>query len=527
MEWRTAVAGTLMAAMTAGNASAQSTHLLKATGDGMLLGSVDSGVLSFKGIPFASPPVGSLRWRAPQPVKKWKGRRDATKFGPDCLQQPFPPDDAPLRTKSAEDCLYLNIWTPEAPQRNARLPVIVWIYGGGFVNGGTSPAIYDGSAFARDGLVYVSFNYRLGRFGFFGFPEISRQNADGGRLGNYAVMDMIAALKWVKANIAAFGGDPDQVTIFGESAGGAAVNFLLTSPEARGLFQRAIVQSGGGREGPFPMRRLNQDQPHAPSSETLGVNFARKNGIDGTGAEALAALRRLAAEKLVDGLMIGVNQSDTYGGPMVDGKAIVEHPERAFAAGRAMAVPVMTGATSADIGSLPGATKDELFAAFGPHAAVARAVFDPQGNRDLERIRSEAGMSRVMLEPARFQAGTWASQGRPSWHYRFSYTATPRRAGSPHGAPHATEIPFIMDTVSARYPGETTAQDQSVAKLMHAYWANFARSGDPNGAGLPQWPGYALAEDIILDFEPDGDAVAKPDPLRAWLDVTAEVADAR
>jgi para-nitrobenzyl esterase len=518
--------GVLAVAAMAGTASGQATRPTISVSDGAIAGSLDSGVRSFKGIPFAAPPVGELRWRAPQPVKKWSGVRDASQFAPDCLQQPFPPDDAPLRTKSAEDCLYLNVWTPEGASAKRPLPVIVWIYGGGFVNGGTSPAIYDGSAFARDGLVYVSFNYRIGRFGYFGFPELARQNADGGRLGNYAVMDMIAALKWVKANIAKFGGDPDQVTIFGESAGGFAVNFLLTSPEARGLFHRAIVQSGSGRNGPVPMRRLSQDQPNVPSSETLGLNFARKNGIDGTGAEALAALRKLPAEKLVDGLMIGVNQGDTYGGPMIDGKFIVESPEAAFKAGRAMPVPVITGANSADIGWLPGGTKDELFANFGPLADAARAAFDPEGNRDLERIRSEAGMSRLMLEPARFQAATWARHGGKSWHYRFSYTATPRRASSPFGAPHATEIPFIMDTVSARYPGEATQQDQSVAKLMHAYWANFAKTGDPNGAGLPQWPAYDPAADVMLDFEPDGDAVAKPDPLKAWLDVTEKVAEA-
>jgi para-nitrobenzyl esterase len=495
-------------------------------GDGRLEGARDGDVEAFKGIPFAAPPVGALRWRAPQPPARWTGIRAATAYGADCMQEPFPRDDAPLRTRSAEDCLYLNVWRPAASGA-AKLPVIVWIYGGGFVNGGTSPAIYDGSAFARDGIVTVSFNYRLGRFGFFGFPALTAANADGGRLGNYAVMDMIAALHWVRANIAAFGGDPDRVTIFGESAGGSAVNLLLTSPESRGLFQRAIIQSGGGRKGGNPMRRLREDQPDVPSSETLGVNFARGKGIAGTGADTLAALRALPGAALVDGLMIGQGQPDTFGGPTIDGRIVAEPIETAIAAGRAMAVPIMAGANSADIGSVPGDSKDALFAGFGPEAAAARAAYDPDGSADLERIRSAAGMSRMMLEPARFESASWARQGRSAWAYRFSYTATPRRAESPWGAPHATEIPFIMDTVGARYPGEATAQDQSVARTMHAYWANFAKHGDPNGTGLAAWPAYEPARDVILEFEPDGDAVAKPDPLKPWLDVAAAVAASR
>jgi para-nitrobenzyl esterase len=203
---------------------------------GQLKGAVADGVVSFKGVPFAAPPVGDLRWRAPQPVKAWTGVRQATEFGADCMQKPFPGDAAPLGVTPAEDCLYVNLWLPQSGAAG-KLPVMVWIYGGGFVNGGSSPAVYDGSPFAKRGVVFVSFNYRLGRFGFFAHPALTKENPQG-PLGNYGYMDQIAALKWVQRNVAAFGGDPGNVTIFGESAGGGSVLALMTSPLAKGLFHK-------------------------------------------------------------------------------------------------------------------------------------------------------------------------------------------------------------------------------------------------------------------------------------------------
>ena len=263
---------------------------------GMLEGSVESGVSSFKGIPYAAPPVGDLPWRPPQPVTPWAGVRSATAYGSDCAQLPFPGDAAPLGTPPAEDCLVLNVWRP-AERPAEKLPVMVWIYGGGFVNGGSSPAVYDGSPFARRGVVFVSFNYRLGRFGFFGHPALAKESPSG-PLGNYGYMDQIAALRWVQANIAAFGGDPGNVTAFGESAGGGSVLMLLTSPRAKGLFHRAIIESGGGRDGLFPTRFLTTAGPGGhPSAESVGLEFAKADGITGDDAAALAALRALPAEK--------------------------------------------------------------------------------------------------------------------------------------------------------------------------------------------------------------------------------------
>lgn len=491
---------------------------------GKVQGVVSAGVESFKGIPFAAPPIGALRWRAPQPAAPWEGVRPAEAFGHDCMQQPFAGDDAPLTTTPSEDCLYLNVWRPAQP-KGKKLPVLVWIYGGGFVNGGSSPRIYDGSQFARGGVIYVSFNYRVGRFGFFGFPELTRQDADHGLLGNYGYMDQVAALKWVQANIAAFGGDPKQVTIFGESAGGASVHFLLTSALSQDLFARAIIQSGGGRVALMGQRDLRTDRANAPSSETLGLRFAERMGITGSGEKALAALRALSAEKVTDGLNLGAWSLDA-GGPMIDGRLVAEEPGAVSAAGRQAKVPLMVGANSADIGDANAKSKDEAFTRFGANAAKARMAYDPDGKTELARINANIGMDHVMIEPARFLAAASAQQGVASYAYRFSYTATPRRAGSPHGAPHASEIPFIMDTVSARYGDGATAQDQSMAKTMHAYWLNFAKTGNPNGRGrdgkaLPSWPVYAPAQDQIMDFSSGGQAVPQADSWKARLDVTA------
>ena len=216
------------------------------TDSGKLQGVTQGPVESFKGVPFAAPPVGELRWRAPQPVQPWSDVRQANAYSADCMQVPFPSDAAPLGTKPAEDCLYLNVWRPAGTKADAKLPVMFWIYGGGFVNGGSSPEVYAGSKFAEKGVVFVSANYRLGRFGFFAFPELTKENADG-MVGNYGFMDQIAALKWVQKNISAFGGDPANVTVFGESAGGFSVSMLLTSPLSQGLFSKAIIESGGGR----------------------------------------------------------------------------------------------------------------------------------------------------------------------------------------------------------------------------------------------------------------------------------------
>ena len=480
---------------------------------GVVEGVTTSDVIAFKGIPFAAPPVGANRWRAPQPVVPWTGVRKAGQYGPDCMQVPFPGDAAPLGVTPAEDCLYLNVWKPAGP--DVHRPVMVWIYGGGFVNGGASPAVYDGSAFARDGIVLVSFNYRVGNFGFFAHPALSAQQR-GRPLGNYAYMDQIAALKWVKRNIAAFGGDAANVTIFGESAGGISVHALLLAPEARGLFQKAIIESGAGDAG-VGGRRLTGG---ADSGEARGLALAEHFGIQG-GAEALAQLRALPADKLVDGLnmaSMGGNASFA-GGPLLDGYLEHGSPVAQYVRGLGARVPVVVGANSADLGfGFMGARSlDDLYAQFGPDAELARQTYAAPSGMPVMAVAFQAGGDQMMVEPARRTAQLLAARGQPVYEYRFSYVAESLRKTTP-GAGHATEIPFVFDTVAARYGKDLTAADEASARAMHAYWVAFARTGRPEVPGLPAWPAYDAHQDELLNFTADG-PVAQPDPWKQRLDL--------
>lgn len=477
--WKTALIWGVAACTAPVAATAQTSGPVVAVDTGKLAGSIAEGVASWKGIPFAAPPVGPLRWRAPQPAPAWPGIRPATAYSHDCMQKPFPSDAAPLGTTPAEDCLYLNVWRPAAARAGARLPVMVWIYGGGFVNGGASPPTYAGANMAKQGILFVSFNYRVGRFGSFALPQLSRENPDGGLLGNYGFMDQIAALRWVQRNIAAFGGDPGNVTIIGESAGGMSVHTLVTSKRARGLFHKAVIMSGGNGQ--------SDRNPTREDAEALGENLARAHGIDPAAPDALARLRALSAEDVTDGLsMIELFAPKpgprTYGGPMRDGTLLVDQA-KAYASGDFAHVPMLIGATSADMGGKTG------FMIAGARAASARV----------------------------------AAQRVPVWEYRFSYVA--ESIGTP-GAGHATDIPFFFDNAAIKYGAATTARDLQVGKTISAYLVNFARTGDPNGKGLPAWPRYTAEGDALLDFAADGKAVAGRDPWGAEIDAAQAAAPA-
>ncbi len=485
---------------------------------GALQGVTQDSVVSFKGIPFAAPPIDNLRWKAPQPAAHWSGVRHADQYGHDCMQLPFPGDAAPLGTPPAEDCLVLNVWAPAAPT-SAKLPVMVWIYGGGYVNGGSSPSVYEGSQFAKQGVIFVSFNYRLGRFGFFAHPDLTNE-AGSGPTGNFAFMDQIAALKWVQHNIAAFGGDPHQVTLFGESAGGGSVLTMMTSPLARGLFQRAIIESGGGRDGLGGMPNLSTPAANGkPSAESDGVNFAKSKGITATGAAAIEALRKLPADQIVDGLNMAsmFQAATTYPGPMIDGKLILETPQQAFLDGHAMKIPTMIGANSMDIGFSFAKSMDEVMAPFGANKDKAAAAYNPQNSTDVRAIGSTIAADQLMVEPARFVAQQVAASGQPSYEYRFSYVAVSMRKQWP-GAPHATEIPYVFDTVKARYAADLDPTDETDARAANTYWADFAKTGDPNNSSLPKWPKYSATSDTLLNFTTTG-PVATPDPWKSRLDL--------
>ncbi|MFD2580346.1 carboxylesterase family protein [Novosphingobium colocasiae] len=353
------------------------------------------------------------------------------------MQQAAAGDAAPAGVPPAEDCLYANIWRPAGAV--GKLPVIVWIYGGAFVNGGASSPVFSGESLARKGILFFSFNYRVGRFGTFAHPALTRVGADKGQLGNYGYMDQLAALRWVKRNIAAFGGDPDNVTLMGESAGGVSVLNWLTSPAGKGLFHKAVVMSGGDGtllNGGYQLR----------TEEQAGLAFAATKGIAERGLHALTRLRALPSEAVVDGLnmhsMRGIVPR-TYSPPFSDGKIAV--PQLAALRRGAFArVPLIIGATSADIG----------------------------------------GRTGIMIAGARQLAGIISGYGVPVYYYRFSYVAAAQ--GKPEdGARHATDVPYFLGNVTNRYTDKTTPRDVAVGDLISSYIVNFGKRASPNAPGLP------------------------------------------
>jgi para-nitrobenzyl esterase len=503
--------------------AAQQTTAVVRVDTGQLQGVVEDGVVSYKGIPFAAAPVGELRWRPPQPATPWTGVRQAAEFGANCMQGRFgPPQAAGANAAPApsEDCLFLNVWRPASAAERARLPVMVWIHGGGFTGGSGSSPQTSGVQFAKQGVVLVSINYRLGRFGFFAFPALSRERPDETK-GNYAYMDQIAALQWIKRNIAVFGGNPNNVTIFGFSAGGVSVHSLLASPMARGLFHKAIAESGGSRDSVLtarPMRADGVDPNYPVSAETIGLEFARSMKIEGTDPAALAKLRALSSEEV-----LSVRQSyETT--PILDGKLITETAETAYKGKRQPRIPVMLGSNSADTAGnrVRATTKEQFFARFGKWSDQAKAAYDPDGTTELATMVTRANDDFGQAEPARFAASAFAANGSPAYRYRFSYVQSAMRERMRAGTPHGGEIAFVFGTLGAGGfgpPITPTDQDQAVSRMAQSYWVNFAKTGDPNGAGLPAWPRHDPSKDLIFDFHADGTAGAIPDARKARLDV--------
>jgi len=437
---------------------------------GELVGTAVKNVVSFKGIPFAAPVTGGNRWRPPQPVASWSGERAAKEFGAAC-PQPQRRDRRTGISETSEDCLTLNVWAPAVAKQ---APVMVWIHGGAFRIGSAGQRVYDGTTFARRGVVLVTLNYRLGRLGFFAHPALE----DG---GNFALMDQVAALEWVQRNIAAFGGDPHNVTIFGESAGGASVLHLLTSDRTAGLFQRAIMQSGGGHQLDADLTRQRFGKPALIDE---GLRFAP--ALDAAG------LRALPVGEVIDEGTLGGGIGTVA--PVIDGDWVMTDPGLRLAAGKFQAVPVLVGANSYEA---------SVLAAFGtsPEQAVAAARVDPERYAALypDGNAAAAWGDAAFVAGARHVAKSVATREVPAYLYHFDYVPEVRRGKVP-GAAHGADIVYVFDALDAiplmsRF---LTDADRRFAEQVQTYWVNFARTGDPNGEGLPVWPRYDPKTDELL-----------------------------
>ena len=479
---------------------------------GELQGVVKGPVVVFSGVPYAAAPIGPLRWRAPQPAADWTGVKSAVEPGPACIQTG---GGSSYRGAESEDCLTLNVFTP-AKRGGGRLPVMVWIHGGGFIGG--AGFRYDGAHFAEDGVVLVTLNYRLGRLGFFAHPAITQAGPDGG-LANFGLMDQIAALKWVKANIAAFGGDPDNVTVFGESAGGQSVNALLVSPKARGLFAKAISESSFGR---FPASLLTP-------AKAAAVSYAQSLGVTGEDAQAAEALRALPASAFAK--RVGDLTDPGAPRPIVDGVVLTRDPIEAFARGEQAHVPLIIGGNSfeaSEFAKLVAAAPKLVIV--GLHADPATAIPTYGGGDPVKAAANLLTLSQV-IEADRFMARADAAAGTPAFVYYFSYVPAGLRSAT-LGAWHGAEVGYVFDTLPkapADYPPRplmsahvpaATAEDESVARAVHAAWVAFARTGRPVIPGGPPWPAESPRRDVLIEFGNNG-ILLREDFDKALLDPLA------
>ena len=478
-----------------------------------------AGVIAYKGIPFAAPPVGELRWRPPAPVVAWEGVSDAGRVGPICVQ------GGGRDVEQSEDCLFLNVWAPA--ETREPLPVLYWIHGGGYTGGSGSTAIYDGARLAAEGAVVVTINYRLNVFGFLAHPALSAESPHGAS-GNYGLLDMVAGLVWVRDNIASFGGDPDRVTIFGESAGGGAVMSVMVMPQSKGLFHRAIAQSNWIHGWDRPLQGDNADLTPAEAQGTA-VGAALGAG-DLDGGSALAAMRAAPASAVLEAVGAGAGSPFLRTGhvwaPNVDGWAIPDDPLAMYAAGRQHPVPLVVGMNGNE-GSLM--TRGFSIGSVDAFAAHVESVYPELAGEllahyDVTAETVRAGLDHLIHDlyfagPVRVHARHQSAVG-PVWMYHFT-RVPPTPWGETLGAHHAAELVYVFGTLTtADEPGERplglsplgdfTEVDTGLSETMRAYWIRFAATGDPNGLGLPAWPAYDPASDRYLEL---GAAVSVGDGL--------------
>ncbi len=515
----------LFATALAGNALGQ---VRVRTANGVVEGTTEksTGIRTFKGIPFAAPPVGDLRWQSPQPVKDWKGTRKAHQFGPRCMQKPIFGDMGFRSNGMSEDCLYLNVWTP-AKSGKERLPVLVYFYGGGFVAGDGSEARYQGESMARKGVVALTVNYRLGVFGFFAHPELTKESPHHAS-GNYGLLDQTAALRWVQKNIAAFGGDPKRVTIAGESAGSVSVSAQMASPLSKDMIAGAIGESGSiiGALSAVPLEE----------GEQKGVKLA-----ESIGATTLPALRAMPAEQLLDAVS---KPGAPFPSPTVDGYLFPKPPAEIYAAGEQAHVPLLVGSNSEELGyyvilgreqptvenyrkaltRLYNDNADEVFKLYP--ATTETEVMDAAQDLASDRFISYSTWKWLDLATK--------TGGKPTYYYLYSRPRPAMRAemgnataglaggvvkGSqaanqaprPRGAVHSAEIEYAMGNLDSNEVYAWTPDDYKVSNIMQEYFANFIKTGDPNGPGLPKWPTFDTGQRMTIDVN----TRAEPDKVRA------------
>lgn len=449
---------------------------------GVLVGEATDKALIFRNVPYAAPPVGDLRWAPPQPAAAWTGEREAVTRGPSCPQTMRPdgrPNLGAANGATSEDCLQLNVF---APTHATKAPVMVWLHGGAHSYG--AGWVYDGSSFARDGVVFVAINYRLGPLGYFAHPALTKAAGPDAPLINYGLMDQIAALKWVQRNIAAFGGDPDNVTVFGESAGAMSTLQILAIPATKGLYEKAIVESGGGWFAPATLAE----------KEEAGAAVATKLGLPGADA-SVEQLRAVPADDL-----IAAAKGGNYG-PSPDGRLLKETPTQAFAAGREVDVPLIIGSNSGE---------DSLMDAFGMDPAaqaaklppIIRTIYPDEAARGDEALMRAIFTDRVMGAPARWVAHQ-AADGAPSWLYYFSYVGSRFRPKVTTAA-HAAEVQYVLEYWGRRTdPATISDEDRAMAVQMHSCWVAFAKTSTPACANGPAWPAYDPATDELMEFGDD------------------------
>ncbi|WP_328460043.1 carboxylesterase/lipase family protein [Streptomyces sp. NBC_00448] len=499
----------------------------------------DRSITVYRGIPYAAPPVGPLRWRPPEPPAHGQELLRAGAFAPMCPQSPRDASRAGIDLPMSEDCLYLNVWTPTNASCSGPLPVLVWIYGGGFRAGTGAHPRYDGEGLARRGLVVVTFNYRLGAFGFLATPELSEESAHEVS-GNYGLLDSIALLRWVRDNIAAFGGDPGRVTIAGQSAGAGTVNFLAMSPLAKGLFHRAIAQSHVRHSRDPELRYLATSYRTLSDAEQAGEKYAREHG-----ARSLTDLRALPWQKLVDGRPAFDTQVDSGSTgkpplfrPVIDGWVLPHGYDGTYAAGQQNDVPYLAGNNLHESGAVPESTfaghRARRTAAPNPGAppvhvtldafvAAARHKFGPMADEFLRLYpagsddEAARASNTAVGDNSRISTYLWGTQWteratQPVYTYFWTHPS-PAQGQEPRRASHSSEIEFVfdnLDSISAPW----TEEDREVAAVVSAYWANFAANGDPNGPGLPHWPAYSVNAPTVMELGAQFAPIPIADPAR-------------